>query len=120
MSCSWVISHSCRLCWLLLLVGNLIMEGHVSGLRGYALAGQKTFRNFTQALRLMRNHRQTGRGAFKESTMRLRDAAITLEDYELWKEHEVDSIDPTHMAPSDGGEKRLSNGSTLVATDKQA
>ena len=52
--------------------------------------------------------------------MRLRDAAITLEDYELWKEHEVDSIDPTHTAPWEGGEKLLSNGLTLVATNKQA
>ena len=103
-----------------LLMGNLIMERHASGLRGYALAGQKTFRNFTQVLRLRRIHRQKGPDAFKESTMRLRDAAITLEDYELWKEHEVDSIDPTHTAPWEGGEKLLSNGLTLVATNKQA
>ena len=52
--------------------------------------------------------------------MRLRDAAITVEDYELWKEHEVDSIDPTHTGPWEGGEKLLSNGLTLVATNKQA
>ena len=52
--------------------------------------------------------------------MRLRDAAITLEDYELWKEHELDSIDPTLTAPWEGGEKLLSNGLTLVATNKQA
>ena len=103
-----------------LLVGNPIMERHASGLRGYALAGQKTFRNFTQVLRLMRIHRQKGPDAFKESTMRLRDAAITLEDYELWKEHEVDSIDPTHTAAWEGVGKLLSNGLTLVATNKQA
>ena len=27
--------------------------------------------------------------------MRLRDVAITVEDYELWKQHEIPSIDPT-------------------------
>ena len=68
----------------------------------------------------MRIHRQKGLDAFKESAMRLRDAAITLEDYDLWNEHEVDSIDPTHTAAWDGGEKLLSNGLTLVATNKQA
>ena len=46
----------------------------------------------------MRIHPQKGPDAFKGSTMRLHDAAITLEDYELWKEHEVDFIDPTHTA----------------------
>ena len=62
-----------------LLMGSLIMEKHASGLRGYALAGQKTFRNFTQVLRLMRIHRQKGTDAFKESTVRL--AMLPL----LWK-----------------------------------
>ena len=52
--------------------------------------------------------------------MRLRDAAITLEDYELWKEHELDSIDPAQSAPWEGGEKLLATGLTLVATNKQA
>ena len=43
----------------------------------------KDIPNFTQVLRLMRIHRQKGPDAFKESTMRLRDAAVALEDYEL-------------------------------------
>ena len=79
-----------------LLIGNLIMERHTSGLRGHALVGQKTFRNFIQVLRLMRIHQQNGPDAFKESTMCLRDAAITLEDYELWQEHEVDYRSNSH------------------------
>ena len=103
-----------------LLLGSAIQERHASGLRGHALAGQKLFRAFTEVLRLKRIHRQKGADVFKESTMRLRDAAITLEDYELWKEHELDSIDPAQSAPWEGGEKLLATGLTLVATNKQA
>ena len=60
-----------------------------------ALAGQKTFTEFEDVLRLRRIHRQKGVDAFKESTMRFRDAAITREDYALWKTHELDDVDPT-------------------------
>ena len=79
-----------------LLTGMPIVERHSSGLRGLALAGQKSFRKyFGNVLRFRRIHRQKGADAFKESTMRLRDAAMTVEDYELWKTHELDSIDPS-------------------------
>ena len=57
-----------------------------------ALAGRQTFAGFEDVIRLRRIHRQQGVDAFKESTMRLRDAAITHEDYELWKTHEVDVL----------------------------
>ena len=36
----------------------------------------------------------TGRKGLKDSTIRLRDAANTVDDYELWKTHELDSVDP--------------------------
>ena len=57
-----------------------------------ALAGRQTFAQFEDVIRLRRIHRQNGVDAFKESTMRLRDAAITKEDYELWKTHELDKL----------------------------
>lgn len=78
-----------------LLSGMPIVERHNSGLRGLAMAGQRSFRrDFSHVLRFRRIHRQKGADAFKESTMRLRDAAMTVADYDLWKTHELDSIDP--------------------------
>ena len=77
-----------------LLLGMPVVERPNSGLRGLALAGQKSFRkHFDNVLRFKRIHRQKGADAFKDSTMRLRDAAMTVQDYELWKSHEVDSLD---------------------------
>ena len=77
-----------------LLLGMPVVERHNSGLRGLALAGQKSFRKyFDNVVRFRRIHRQKGAHAFQESTMRLRDAAMTMKDYELWKSHEVDSLD---------------------------
>jgi len=77
-----------------LLLGMPVVERHNSGLRGLALAGQKSFRKyFNNVVRFRRIHRQKGAHAFQESTMRLRDAAMTMKDYELWKSHEVDSLD---------------------------
>ena len=57
-----------------------------------ALAGRHTFAMFQDVIRLRRIHRILGKDPFKETTMRLRDAAITVEDYKLWKSHEVDTI----------------------------
>ena len=59
--------------------------------RAIALAGRQTFAQFEDVIRLRRIHRQKGVDPYKESTMRLRDAAITHEDYELWKTHELDA-----------------------------
>ena len=103
-----------------LIPGSTLIEKPSSGLRALSLAGQKLFHSITEVLRLRRIHRQKGVDPFKESTMRLRDAAITVEDYELWKEHELDSIDPTETVPWEGGEKLLATGLTLVATNKHA
>ena len=51
--------------------------------RATALAGRQTCAQFEDVIRLRRIHRQKGVDAFKESTMRLRDAAFTKGDYEL-------------------------------------
>ena len=103
-----------------LLAGTAIVERPSSGLHALALAGRQSFRSFSQVIRLRRIHRQKGADAYKESTMRLRDAAITVADYELWKEHELDSIDPSETVPWEGGESLLECGLTLVADNKQA
>ena len=74
------------------LPGMSITESRGAGVRAMALAGRQTFAGFEDVIRLRRIHRQQGGDAFKDSTMRLRDAAITYEDYELWKTHEVDVL----------------------------
>ena len=38
-------------------------------------------------------YRQQEADPYKDSTMRLRDATITREDYELWKSHGAESLD---------------------------
>ena len=77
-----------------LLSGMPIVERHNSGLRGLAMAGQRSFRrDFSHVLRFRRIHRQKGVDEYKECTMRLRDGAMTREDYELWQTHEVETID---------------------------
>ena len=87
--------------------------------RAVALAGRQTFAGFQDIIRLRRIHRQKGVDMFKESTMRLRDAAITKEDYDLWKTHEVDVLDesgPDSSSPCawEGGESLLRDALVLV------
>ena len=104
-----------------LLFGAPIVERPTSGMRTLALAGRQAFAGFSQAIRLRRIHRQKGADAFKESTMRLRDAAITTDDYDLWKTHEVASINQeTSVCDWEGGETLLATGLTLVADNRQA
>ena len=71
----------------LLLTGASIKDSANSGLRTLALSGQRRFQSFVDVIRLRRIHRLKGADPYKDSTMRLRDAAITLEDYALWKQH---------------------------------
>ena len=52
--------------------------------------------------------------------MRLRDIAITRDDYELWQTHSIDGLDSTDDAPWPGGEKLLQQALYLVADNKQA
>ena len=77
----------------LLLSGGPILDAKNSGLRTFALAGRQRFKDFSDVIRLRRIHRIQGADPYKETTMRLRDAAITLEDYNLWKKHEVEALD---------------------------
>lgn len=53
--------------------------------------GARLFRNIQNVFRLRRIHRQAGASEFKESLLRLRDAAHTKEDVALWKSHDVTS-----------------------------
>ena len=53
--------------------------------------GARLFRNIQNVFRLRRIHRQAGASEFKESLLRLRDAAHTKEDVALWKTHDVTS-----------------------------
>ena len=74
------------------LPGMPLVESGGPVARATALAGRQTFAMFEDVIRLRRIHRQKGVDAFKESTMRLRDAAITKEDYDLWKTHELGTL----------------------------
>jgi len=71
-----------------------IVESLGDGARFLAFAGRQTFNEFHDVIRLRRIHRQRGVCPFKESTMRLRDAALSVDDYNLWKSHELEDVDP--------------------------
>ena len=51
--------------------------------------GARLFKGFTQVLRLRRIHRQPGASLYKESLIRLRDAAHTKDDHALWQQHDL-------------------------------
>ena len=86
-----------------LLEGMPVQEGVNSNLRFLALKGRRYLSEFKDVLRLRRIHRQEGADPYKESTMRLRDAAQTQEDYDLWHEHSLDECDSPDDAPWPGG-----------------
>ena len=60
--------------------------------------GSRLFRGITNVFRLRRIHRQAGASQFKESLLRLRDAAHTKEDVALWKTHDMVSPECTFSA----------------------
>ena len=95
-----------------------VQEARASGLRGRAIQGRLLFQSFAQVIRLRRIHRQKGADPYKESTIRLRDAAITEEDYKLWQEHILPSADaqPTW----DGAGLLQEQGLVLVAENEMA
>ena len=98
-----------------------VQEGKSSGLRSMALAGRQTFQLFRNIVRLRRVHRLPGADQYKESTLRLRDGAITVEDYDLWKTHEVDNLDPqTNPSLWPGADGLLSAALVLVTDNAQA
>ena len=51
--------------------------------------GKRLFRRFRTVVRLRRIHRQPGASDYKESLIRLRDGAMTKEDWELWRQHDL-------------------------------
>ena len=112
----------------LLLTGASIKDSANSGLRTLALSGQRRFQSFVDVIRLRRIHRLKGADPYKDSTMRLRDAAITLEDYALWKQHEIDDDDVSRSdemsssrgATWTGAGNLISEGLWLVAENSQA
>jgi len=52
--------------------------------------------------------------------MRLRDAAISLDDYKLWQEHEIQSLDDPSGVAWSGGDGLLDTALCLVADNAQA
>ena len=56
-------------------------------------AGRRIFETFTECARLRVIYRQGQPCPFKESTRRLRDAAMTIADYDLWKSRDIASDD---------------------------
>ena len=60
--------------------------------------GSRLFRSISNVFRLRRIHRQAGASQYKESLLRLRDAAHTKEDVALWKSHDMTSPDCTLSA----------------------
>ena len=57
--------------------------------------GARLFRNIGNVFRLRRIHRQAGASQYKESLLRLRDAAHTKEDVALWRTHDLTSSECT-------------------------
>jgi len=101
-----------------LLPHSKLLEPQRSGLRAHALQGRLRFQGFVNVVRFRRIHRQKGADLFKESTIRLRDAAVTLDDYKLWQEHALSS--PDARPDWDGGEDLTSRGLMLVAENEVA
>ena len=94
--------------------GSRVEESARSGLRHRAMQGRLRFEHFMkQAIRLRRIHRQKGADEYKETTMRLRDAAITAEDHLLWQQHVLAS--PETEPTWEGGEGLQRTGLVLVA-----
>ena len=52
--------------------------------------------------------------------MRLRDIAITKDDYELWQTHSLDGCDAHHDALWPGGENLLQQALYLIVGDAEA
>ena len=103
-----------------LMPGMPLVESSGDSGRCLALAGRQTFNEFEDVIRLRRIHRQKGVCPFKESTMRLRDAALTLEDYSLWKTHELEDVDPTTTCPWPGSGRLLEEALFLVPENMPA
>ena len=103
-----------------LMPGMPLVGGSGSAATSLALAGRQTFNSFEDVIRFRRIHRQKGVDAFKDSTMRLRDVANTVEDYDLWKTHELDSLDPDGECSWPGSGRLLDEALVLVPENSPA
>ncbi|CAK0879229.1 unnamed protein product [Prorocentrum cordatum] len=73
-------------------IGDASLLLSAKGQSRRAAAGQRLFRSFTDVVRLRRIYRQKGPSPYKDSTLRLRDGAMTLHDYSLWCGHDVSAV----------------------------
>ena len=103
-----------------LMGGMPIVEPKGDGGRMMAIAGRQTFNTFEDVIRFRRIYRQKGVDPFKESTMRLRDSAITLDDYGLWQTHELQVLDPDVPCDWEGGEALSREAVVLVPENAAA
>eukprot|EP00662_Eupelagonemidae_sp_cell21_P057762 gene57762-biopygen59097 len=62
-----------------------------AGARQMGCLGRRLFNNFDSCYRLRRVHRQGAVCDFKDSTLRLRDGAMSMADYRLWQTHDINS-----------------------------
>ena len=69
-------------------------------LQGSAACGKRLFDRFKTVVRLRRIHRQAGASVYKESLIRLRDGAMTKEDWQLWQEHDL-AADNCKLTPQE-------------------
>ncbi len=63
--------------------------------------GLRLLRTFETVVRLRRIHRQPGVSPYKESLIRTRDGAMTKEDHESWREHNLNDIDVCTLSAED-------------------
>ena len=70
-------------------IGDASLIAPAKGQSQRAAAGQRLFQSFKDVIRLRRVYRQKGASHYKESTLRLRDAAMSLQDHKLWSEHDL-------------------------------
>ena len=75
------------------------------------LAGRQTINRFDEVIRLRRIHRQKGADGFKDSTIRLRDAANTVNDGFL---SEVVVLIPENAAAGKANGKQVAARAPLV------
>ena len=83
---------------------SLIQPG--KGQSRKAAAGQRLFKTFTEVVRLRRVYRQRGKSLFKDSTLRLRDVALTFDDHALWQTHDLAGALAAPKAAEDVAVKR--------------
>jgi ATP-dependent exoDNAse (exonuclease V) alpha subunit len=77
-------------------IGDSSLITPAKGQSQKAAAGQRLFKTFAEVVRLRRIYRQKGKSDFKDSTLRLRDGAMTLADHALWASHDLGyaALDP--------------------------